>query len=224
MTQDSYLDRQLDDLTMKSKPFTFLVACFFCLNAQILFSQTDTIKSFKDVREIYLTRAKKTKHFLGADLVFYTQEFRNDTVVKEVEINAPYDAFYRNDTLILNPSQVIEDFYGHKDFYTITTNYRYKTPIQIHLPVQSITKVKKERSLLKGVTGTLMFLSGFSALMVAPAVSLGKNFNENRYYSVAGYSLLTFGAALTINLSFGKKIYPIHSKNPKRKIWKISGD
>jgi hypothetical protein len=66
-------------------------------------------------------------------------------------------------------------------------------------------------------------LSTFSALFVAPIISLGKTFNQQRYYLIAGTSLAVFTAALTINLTLTKKTFNVNGASSKKK-WVIKPD
>lgn len=90
-----------------------------------------------------------------------------------------------------NPQPVIKSF-----SYTDVRTVYYNSPV---------------RSFLNTTSQVVMGVSGVSALLVAPLVSIkkGGGFNGTRYFRVAGWSLVTFGVGLTINLLTLEREYKV---------------
>jgi hypothetical protein len=77
-----------------------------------------------------------------------------------------------------------------------------------------------------GLGGLLTILGGLSTLVVAPLASINYSngdFNQDRYYQWAGYSLAATGVGIGILIVNGKKKYAIQAAGqaPNKQLWKI---
>lgn len=103
-------------------------------------------------------------------------------------------------------------------FYNTTeydwfTSYKSSKSMVLHL--RDINKVYHNtpmRESLHETSEVFKYITGFSALIAAPLVSINYRkgtFNSHRYFGWAGWSLVGFGTSLTVNLLTGEREYKV---------------
>ena len=141
----------------------------------------------------------------------------------QIDIEAQWDtAFYvLKDTLVVRPSRIYHQKFIYKaNPIRNVTDYNPNSTYVIKLPISDIDKIKEKREYITWPTSIIGYGALTSALIVAPIISIGKEFNTTRFKKVAGYSLITMASALTINLAFGTKIYHV-KKHKHRETWTL---
>lgn len=140
---------------------------------------------------------------------------RNDTLVVELDyirthsINVcPYEHFITTSEI-----QSEEDKYFATSF-----DLHHETKLEISSPTSET---------MQGISGFGMFAGGVTAAIIAPLVSINYKsgeFNENKYYRIAGYSLSAAIICIPVYFIFSPKTYSIIPQNtePAKNKWYLS--
>ena len=183
------------------------------LNCAFLCYSQDTISPY-----VKLINGKDTLYFdLDIDNKTICSKIESDSVTEKIE---SFNEVLLRDTILVQP--ISYDYYSYKSEArkTSTIHYGQSTKERIKIPINNIYYIKQERAGLKLITGSAMFCSLISGLIVAPLVSIGKPFKTETFRSIANPSLAVFATAMTINIVWGNKYYYM-KKHKHKKIWKI---
>ena len=154
------------------------------------------------------------------DFTIYSSP-KSDTASFEVSIESTNVMNITNDTLaIYQPANSIYTKFIKSELYQINIDYPNNRSNTIKLNISDIDKIKIRRQKVKIPTNIIALLAGLSATIIAPAVSIGKEFDSKRYNAVLGYSIVALTTSLTINAIWGSKTFHLKSHKNK-KIWKL---
>lgn len=163
----------------------------------------------------------KVKYVEPSENVSIVTIYRQDSTKLDIEPQAIITYTSLKDTIVVRPSRI--EFYNrahNEKPWSQSSSYFPNTKTEIKLSIADIDKIKVKRDGVRVPTAIIGYASLISALIVAPIVSVGKEFNYKRYSTVAGYSLITMTASLTIHLAFGTKTYHL-KKYKNKKTWTL---
>ncbi len=186
-----------------------------------------TILIFNSTFTLYSqdTISRYPKLIYGKDTL-YIDDILNKTICSRIESDSVIENIEFSNVVLLKDTALVQP--NSYDFYSYKRNLRKNSTIhfgqgtkeRMKIPLNNIYYLKKERAGLKLVSGSAIFCSLISGIIVAPLVSIGKPFKTERFRSIANPSLAIFVTALTINIVWGDKYYYIQ-KHKHNKIWKI---
>lgn len=198
---------------MKLKLLILLFMMAFC---SVTFGQTE-----KDTAALVITRkGKKTYLYKHAYLRFHlTPKSAKDCLPCCPE---KLDGTY----LKRNNDSIWMEVYDRELIYTDSNGTQYVNymhygtfsdkPLPViesfsYADVRAIYYNSPVRSFLNKASAIVMGVSGASALLAAPLLSIKKDggFNGNRYFRVAGWSLAAFGVGLSVNLLTLEREYKV---------------
>ena len=163
----------------------------------------------------------KIKFIEPSENVTIVTIYRQDSSKLEIEPQAIITYPLLRDTIVVKPTRVEYDNHARNNKpWSQSSNYHPNSKTEIKLSITDIDKIKVKRDGVRVPTAIIGYASLISALIVAPAISIGKDFNYKRYSNVVGYSLITMTAALTIHLTFGTKTYHL-KKYKNKKTWTL---